>query len=93
MEHPLYGRRQTEITAEEVATLHPRDFIEYTNWLMQVRLNYLLAEGFFELVEEEGKDPLYKSYFKNEGEDVLYTETKVEDMVLESILISLERFI
>lgn len=94
MKHPLYGKRQTETTAEEVASLAPRDFVLYTNWLMNLRLDYFLAEGFFEVAEEQkGNDPLYKCHFEGAEKDTLYTEDQLENMVLESILISLERFI
>ena len=93
MKHPLYGKRQTETTAEEVASLHPRDFISYTNWLVQLKFNYFLAEGFFELVQEEGKDPLYICHFEGTEKGTLFTETNVEDLILQSILISLERYI
>lgn len=93
MNHPLFGKRASEIPVEDIQSLSSKDFICYTNWLMHVRLTYLVAEGFVE-IKGEDKDggPLFKLRVPGAPRKLL-TENQLEHILLDDICMQLERYI
>ena len=92
MKHPFHGKRLTEVTIKEVHTLRPVDFIAYTNWLMQVRLDYLIAEGFVDILQEEEEDPIF-NWLQEDGSWESFSETEIEDLILVEVLQNLGRYV
>ena len=89
--HPLEGRRMSDVKVKELHSLTPPDFVSYTNWMVRVRLDYLLAEGFVELQEDEG-EPMYKC-LQEDGSYLFLSETEVEDSMLNHFLKEIGRYI
>lgn len=92
MKHPLHGKRMSEVNVKEVQALNPLDFVSYTNWVVQARLNYLIAEGFVEVLFDEENVPSYKC-LQPDGTHILLSETEAEDSLLETLLLGLGRYI
>ena len=92
MKHPFHGKRLSEVKIKEVHTLCPSDFISYTNWLMQVRLDYLITEGFVEVVQEEEEDPIF-NWMQEDGSWVEFSEIEIENSILSEVLLNLGRYV
>ena len=92
MKHPFYGKRPSEVNTKQVRSLAPSDFVAYTNWLMRVELDYLIAEGFIDVVFDEEGVPTY-SCLQTDGTYHLRAETEVEDSILQTLLQSLGRYV
>lgn len=93
MNHPLFGKRPSEIPVEDIQSLSSEDFICYTNWLTRVRLTYLVAEGFVEIKgEDKSGGPLFKLLVPRAPKNLL-TENELENLLLKDICMDLERFI
>lgn len=92
MKHPLHGKRMSEVNLKEVHALTPQDFVSYTNWCVYVRLNYLIAEGFVEIVLDEDEVPSYKC-LQPDGTHIFLSETEAEDSLLETLLQGIGRYI
>ena len=92
MKHPLHGKRMSEVSIKEVHALLPPDFVSYTNWCVHVRLNYLLAEGFVELIFDDEGVPAYKC-LQPDGTHIILSETEAEDSLLETLLQGIGRYI
>ena len=92
MKHPFHGKRLSEVMIKEVHTLCSADFISYTNWLMQVRLDYLITEGFVEVVQEEEEDPIF-NWMQEDGLWVEFSEIEIENSILSEVLLSLGRYV
>lgn len=45
-DHPLYGKRDSEITDEELMHLSEEEYGQYINWRLQINMKYLEDEGF-----------------------------------------------
>ena len=82
----------SEVTIKEVQALNPQDFVCYTNWCVQVRLNYLIAEGFVEVLFDEEDVPTYKC-LQPDGTHIILSETEAEDSLLETLLQGIGRYI
>lgn len=82
----------SEVTVKELHTLSTADFVSYTNWLVQVRLDYLIAEGFVEVVFDEENDPSYNC-LQEDGTRILLSETETEDSILNILLTEVGRYI
>jgi Fe2+ or Zn2+ uptake regulation protein len=82
----------SEVTVKELHTLSTADFVSYTNWCVYVRLNYLIAEGFVEIVLDEDDVPTYKC-LQPDGTHIILSETEAEDSLLETLLQGIGRYI
>lgn len=82
----------SEVSLKEVHALLPPDFVSYTNWCVYVRLNYLIAEGFVEIVLNEDDVPSYKC-LQPDGTHIILSETEAEDSLLETLLQGIGRYI
>ena len=82
----------SEVNVKEVQALNPLDFVSYTNWVVQARLNYLIAEGFVEVLFDEENVPSYKC-LQPDGTHIFLSETEAEDSLLETLLLGLGRYI
>jgi len=58
--HPAYGRRNSEITSEEIENWSEQEYQEYNEWRVQVNLDYLVAEGMVEKFVNENGEIFYK---------------------------------
>jgi Fe2+ or Zn2+ uptake regulation protein len=58
--HPAYGRRNSEITSEEIEDWSEQEYQEYNEWRVQVNLDYLVAEGMVEKFVDDSGEILYK---------------------------------
>lgn len=92
MKHPLHGKRMSEVSINEVHALTPPDFVSYTNWCVQVRLDYLVEEGFVEIIFDGDDVPSYKC-LQPDGTHIILSETEVEDSLLETLLQGIGRYI
>lgn len=92
MSHPFYGKRTSEVKVNELHALSAPDFVSYTNWLVQVRLDYLIAEGFIDVVFDEDEVPSFNC-LQEDGTRALLSETEVEDSILEILLVEVGRYI
>lgn len=90
-QHPLEGRRMSDVKVTELHSLTPVDFVSYTNWMVKVRLDYLLQEGFVELQYDE-EEPIYKC-LQPDGSHLFLSETEVEDSMLSKFLEEIGRYI
>lgn len=92
MKHPFHGKRLSEVNTKEVHTLCSTDFISYTNWLMQVRLDYLITEGFIEVVQKGEEDPVF-NWMQEDGSWVEFSEIQIENSILTEVLFELGRYV
>lgn len=92
MKHPLHGKRMSEVNVKEVHSLNPLDFVSYTNWLMRVRMDYLIAEGFIDVIFDDEGIPSFDC-LQPDGTRVLFTETAVEDTLLHQVLAGIGRYV
>lgn len=82
----------SEVNIKEVQALNPQDFVCYTNWLMRVRLDYLIAEGFVEVIFDEDNDPSFKC-LQPDGTHIILSEIEAENSLLETLLHNIGRYI
>ena len=82
----------SEVNVKEVQALNPLDFVCYTNWLMRVRLEYLIAEGFIDVVFDKEGVPSFNC-LQPDGTRLLFTETEVEDTLLHMLLEDIGRYV
>lgn len=92
MNHPLSGKRRSEVTVDEILSLAPIDYVCYTNWLVQIKLDYLIAEGFINVQFDNEGTPIFHCLM-DDGSYAVYTETQLEDSILRTTLTGIGRYI
>jgi hypothetical protein len=65
--HPLFGKKQSDVTDNDLESLSDEEHREYMVWSIQQTLNYMVNEGFIEsFICPESGEVLYRNIDKQE---------------------------
>jgi hypothetical protein len=63
--HPLFGKKTSEVTVNDLELLTESQYEDYVKWSVQQTLNYMVAEGFVEtFICPESGEVLYRNIDK-----------------------------